>query len=59
MRVFAESTDLRVRHRVPRGLPTSRAVYPPHLREPFDTTLASAQVDPDQHIRHWAAVAGQ
>ncbi|WP_345942249.1 hypothetical protein [Streptomyces sp. SID2888] len=58
MRVFAESTDLRMRHRVLLGLPTSRAGYPPHLRKLFETTLASAQAHPDQHIRRWAAAAG-
>ena len=58
MRVFAEATDLRMRHRVLLGLPTSRAAYPSRLRELLETTLASAQARPDQHIRRWAAAAG-
>ncbi|MER6461722.1 hypothetical protein ABT278_14770 [Streptomyces sp. NPDC001228] len=58
MRVFVESTDLRMRHRVLLGLPTSRAAYPPHLRSLFESTLASAQAHPDENIRRWAAIAG-
>lgn len=58
MRVFAEATDLRMRHRVLLGLPDSRAAYPSRLRELLETTLASAQARPDQHIRRWAAAAG-
>ncbi|MFF4902503.1 hypothetical protein [Streptomyces sp. NPDC001068] len=57
MQVFAESTDLRIRHGVLLYLPTSRVAYPPHLHELFDTTLVSARADPDQHIRRWAAAA--
>ena len=57
MRVFAEATDLRMRHRVLLGLPTSRAAYPPHLHELFESTLASAEAHPDHHIRRWAAAA--
>lgn len=58
MRVFAEATDLRMRHRVLLSLPTSRAAYPPHLHKQLEDTLASAQAHPDQHIRSWAAAAG-
>lgn len=57
MRVFAEATDLRMRHRVLLGLPASRAAYPPRLHKLLASTLASAQADPDQHIRRWAAAA--
>ncbi|MES5820773.1 hypothetical protein [Streptomyces sp. RG80] len=57
MRVFAEATDLRMRHRVLLDLPTSRAAYPPHLHQLFASTLATAQAHPDQHIRRWAASA--
>ncbi len=57
LRVFAEVTDLRMRHRVLLGLPTSRAACPPHLHELFESTLASAGVHPDPHIRRWAAAA--
>ena len=55
MRVFAEATDLRMRHRVLLGLPTSRAAYPPRLHDLLESTLASAQIHPDPHIRRWAA----
>ncbi|MEU9658968.1 hypothetical protein [Streptomyces chartreusis] len=59
MRVFAEAaTDLRMRHRVLLGLPTSRAAYPPRLHDLLESTLASARTHPDQHIRRWAAAAG-
>ncbi|MFI9726261.1 hypothetical protein [Streptomyces sp. NPDC052092] len=57
LRVFASATDLRMRHRVLLDLPTSRAAYPPHLHEPLESTLASARVHPDPHIRRWAAAA--
>ncbi|MFJ6821203.1 hypothetical protein ACIQRJ_12440 [Streptomyces niveus] len=57
LRVFAESTDLRMRHRVLLDLPTSRAAYPPSLHELLESTLASAWVHPDPHIRRWAAAA--
>lgn len=57
MRVFAETVDLRMRQRVLLGLPTSLAAYPPHLHELLESTLASAQAHPDQHIRRWAAAA--
>lgn len=57
MRVFVEATDPRMRHRVLRGLPTSREAYPPRLHKLLESTLASAQADPDQHIRRWAAAA--
>ncbi|MGW5346297.1 hypothetical protein [Streptomyces sp. HUAS TT3] len=57
LRVFAESTDLRMRHRVLLDLPTSRAAYPPSLHELLESTLASARVHPDPHIRRWAAAA--
>ncbi|WAU82572.1 hypothetical protein O1Q96_24210 [Streptomyces sp. Qhu-G9] len=57
MQVFAETTDLRMRHRVLLSLPTSRAAYPPHLHELLESTLASARAHPDQRIRRWAAAA--
>ncbi|MEU9339547.1 hypothetical protein AB0D49_41505 [Streptomyces sp. NPDC048290] len=57
LRVFAESTDLRIRHRVLLGLPASRAAYPPHLHELLESTLTSAGAHPDPHIRRWAAAA--
>ncbi|MFD5897457.1 hypothetical protein [Streptomyces sp. NPDC060366] len=57
MRVFAETTDLRMRHRVLLGLPTSHEAYPPRLHELLESTLASAQTHPDKHIRRWAAAA--
>ncbi|MFF3849793.1 hypothetical protein [Streptomyces sp. NPDC002328] len=57
MRVLAEATDLRMRHRVLHGLPTSRAAYPRRLHNLLDSTVASAQAHPDQHIRRWAAAA--
>ncbi|MEU5656576.1 hypothetical protein ABZ802_13275 [Streptomyces sp. NPDC047737] len=59
MGVFAEVTDLRMRHRVLLDLPTSRAAYPPSLHELLDCTLASARLHPDPHIRRWAAAADQ
>ncbi|MFJ8164126.1 hypothetical protein ACIRBY_24795 [Streptomyces sp. NPDC096136] len=46
LRVFAEATDLRMRHRVLLGLPTSRAAYPPYLHELLESTLTSAGVHP-------------
>ncbi|MFJ6530912.1 hypothetical protein ACIQMZ_37400 [Streptomyces longwoodensis] len=57
MRVFAEATDLQMRHRVLLGLPTSRAAYPPSMHKLLESTLASARVHPDLHIRRWAAAA--
>ncbi|MCX5231188.1 hypothetical protein [Streptomyces sp. NBC_00233] len=57
LRVFAEATDLRMRHRVLLSLPTSRAAYPPHLHELLESTLASARVHPDPHIHRWATAA--
>ncbi|WP_330242103.1 hypothetical protein [Streptomyces sp. NBC_00525] len=57
LRVFAESTDLRMRHRVLLALPTSSAAYPPSLYELLESTLASAQGHPDPRIRRWAAAA--
>jgi hypothetical protein len=57
MRAFAEAADLRMRHRVLLGLPTSRAAYPPRLHNQLESTLASARAHPDQHIRRWAAAA--
>ncbi|MFB6630967.1 hypothetical protein ACFCWY_13795 [Streptomyces sp. NPDC056362] len=57
LRVFAEATDLQMRHRVLLDLPTSRAAYPPSLHELLESTLASARVHPDPHIRRWAAAA--
>lgn len=57
MRVFAETTDLQMRHRVLLDLPTSRAAYPPSLHKLLESTLASARVHPDLHIRRWAAAA--
>ncbi|MFJ3861965.1 hypothetical protein ACIPRL_37855 [Streptomyces sp. NPDC090085] len=57
LRVFAESTDLLMRHRVLLNLPTSRTAYPAQLRELLETTVASARVHPDPHIRRWAAAA--
>ncbi|MFE1443577.1 hypothetical protein [Streptomyces sp. NPDC058739] len=55
LRVFAESTDLQMRHRLLLNLPTSRTAYPPSLHKLLESTLASAQAHPDPHIRHWAA----
>ncbi|MFE5621146.1 hypothetical protein ACFQ8S_03700 [Streptomyces virginiae] len=57
LRVFAEAIDLPMRHRVLLDLPTSRAAYPPHLHELLETTVASARVHPDPHIRRWATAA--
>ncbi|MGW8629989.1 hypothetical protein [Streptomyces sp. NPDC055793] len=57
MRVFAESTDLQMRHRVLQDLPTARAAYPPPLHELLDSTLVSARAHSDPHIRRWAAAA--
>ncbi|MER5483710.1 hypothetical protein ABT024_10885 [Streptomyces sp. NPDC002812] len=57
MQVFAEATDLQMRHRVLLGLPTSRAAYPPSLRTLLESTLASARIHPDVHIGRWAAAA--
>ncbi|QWA26021.1 hypothetical protein KJK32_01910 [Streptomyces sp. JCM17656] len=57
MRVFAEASDLRMRHRVLLGLPTSRGAYPPRLHDLLGSTLAAARSHPDQHIRRWAAAA--
>lgn len=57
LRVFAEATDLQMRHRVLLNLPTSRATYPPSLHKLFESTLASARAHPDPHIRRWAAAA--
>ncbi|MFI7353790.1 hypothetical protein ACIBTP_07560 [Streptomyces avidinii] len=58
MRVFAETTDLRMRHRVLLALPSSPTAYPPRLHELFESTLASARAHPDRHIRGWAAGDG-
>ncbi|MFD6243565.1 hypothetical protein [Streptomyces roseolus] len=57
MQVFAEATDPRMSRRVLLGLPTARAAYPPFLHELLKSTLASAHVHPDPHIRRWAAAA--
>ncbi|MFE3206190.1 hypothetical protein [Embleya sp. NPDC059237] len=57
MRVFADTTDPRMRHRVLPNLPTSPTAYPPSLHEPREHTLASARAHPDPHIRRWAATA--
>ena len=57
LRVFADATDRQMRRRVLLGLPTSRAAYPPPLHELLESTLASARVHPDPHIRRWAAAA--
>lgn len=57
MRVFAEATDLQMRHRVLLYLPTSRAAYPPSLHKLLESTLVSARAHPDLHIRRWAAKA--
>lgn len=57
MRVFGETTDLRMRRRVLLDLPTSRVAYPPHLHDLLESTLASARAHPDPHIRRWAATA--
>ncbi|MFD7965147.1 hypothetical protein ACFV5J_30595 [Streptomyces zaomyceticus] len=57
LRVFAESTDLKMRHRVLLGLPTSRTAYPPSLHQLRESTLASARSHPDPHIQRWAAAA--
>ena len=59
MGVFAETSDLQMRHRVLLGLPTSRAAYPPSLHKLLESTLASARVHPDAHIRRWAAAASR
>ncbi|MGW1318077.1 hypothetical protein [Streptomyces sp. NPDC002426] len=57
MQVFAEATDLQMRHRVLLGLPTSRAAYPPRMHRLRESTFASARAHPDPHIRRWAAAA--
>lgn len=57
MQVFAESTDLQMRHRVLLDLPTSRTAYPASVHKLLESTLASARVHPDPHIRRWAAAA--
>ncbi|MEU2110736.1 hypothetical protein [Streptomyces sp. NPDC019507] len=57
LRVLAEATDLRLRHRVLLSLPASHTTYPPYLHELLERTLASAKVHPDPHIRRWAAAA--
>ncbi|MCQ6554998.1 hypothetical protein NPS70_17620 [Streptomyces sp. C10-9-1] len=57
MRAFAEATELRMRHCVLLGLPTSRAAYPTHLRELLESTVESARAHPDLSIRRWAAAA--
>ncbi|MFH9740192.1 hypothetical protein ACH4MA_21245 [Streptomyces roseolus] len=57
MQVFAEATDLRMSRRVLLDLPTAHAAYPPFLHELLKSTLASARVHPDPHIRRWAAAA--
>ncbi|OPC84709.1 hypothetical protein B4N89_00110 [Embleya scabrispora] len=57
MRVFANATDLQMRHRVLVNLPTSPTAYPPSLHELCEHTLASARAHPDPHVRHWAATA--
>ncbi|WP_432086309.1 hypothetical protein [Streptomyces sp. bgisy095] len=57
MRVFAEFTDLQMRHRVLLNLPTSRAAYPPPLHKLLESTLASARAHPDPYLRRWAAAA--
>ncbi|MFF7205462.1 hypothetical protein [Streptomyces sp. NPDC008141] len=57
LRVFAEATELRMRHRVLLGLPTSRAAYPQYLHELLESTLASARVHADPHTRRWVAAA--
>lgn len=57
MRVFAEATDLRMRHRVLLDLPTSRAAYAPRLHQLLESTLASARAHSDPYIRRWAAAA--
>ncbi|KIF67346.1 hypothetical protein HY68_35875 [Streptomyces sp. AcH 505] len=57
MRVFAETTDLRMRHRVLLFLPASRTAYPPRLHQLLESTLASARAHHDKHIRRWAAAA--
>ncbi|MFI1585315.1 hypothetical protein [Embleya sp. NPDC020630] len=57
MRVFADTTDLRMHHRVLPNLPTSPTAYPPSLHELREHTLASARAHPDPHIRRWAATA--
>ncbi|MFJ3615146.1 hypothetical protein [Streptomyces hydrogenans] len=59
LRVFAEATDLRMHHRVLLDLPTSRTTYPPPLHKLLESTVASAHVHPDPHIRQWAAAAGR
>jgi hypothetical protein len=57
LRVFAEATDLRMRHRVLLDLPASHTAYPPYLHQLLESALASARIHPDPHIRHWATAA--
>ncbi|MFF9340198.1 MULTISPECIES: hypothetical protein [unclassified Streptomyces] len=57
LRVFAETTDLKMRHRVLPDLPTAREAYPPPLHELLESTLVSARAHPDPRIRRWAAAA--
>lgn len=54
MQVFAESTDLKMQHRVLLGLPRSREAYPPRLHHMLESTLTVARAHPDEHIRRWA-----
>ncbi|MGW3927544.1 hypothetical protein ACWECC_05515 [Streptomyces microflavus] len=57
LRVFAETTDLQMRHRVLLDLPTARAAYPPPLHKLLESTLESARAHPDPRIRRWGAAA--
>lgn len=57
LHVFAEATDLRMRHRALLYLPTSRTAYPQPLHELLASTRASARAHPDPHIRRWATAA--
>lgn len=57
MRLFAETADLRMRHRVLLDLPASRTAYPPRLHGLLESTRATARAHPDPHIRDWAAAA--
>ncbi|MCX4869074.1 hypothetical protein OHU11_39295 [Streptomyces sp. NBC_00257] len=57
LRVFTESTNLQMRHRVLLNLPTSRSAYPPSLHKLLESALTSARAHPDPHIRRWATAA--
>ena len=56
MLVFAETSDLSMRHQTLLGLPTSPEDYPERLRGLLEDTLVAARTHPDRHIRAWAVV---